>query len=92
MVRAVATMPRRWPVEVLLALPPEEVRRRVPAAYGTLEPAAGGTTWRCQDDDLDGVARFLIGLGCRLRVHQPPQLREALRRIAREIATVTDGA
>ena len=75
-----------------LALPPEEARRRVPTAYGTLEPSGGGTTWRCQADDLDGVARFLISLGCRLHVHQPPQLREALRRIAREIAAVTDGA
>lgn len=91
-VRAIATMPGRWPVEVALALPPEEARRRVPPAYGTLEPTAGGAIWRCRDDDLDGVARFLIGLGCRLRVQHPPELREALRRAAREIATVADGA
>jgi len=35
-------------------------------------------------------SRFLIGLGCAFRVRQPAELREALRRLAAEIAHMAD--
>ena len=91
-VRSIATMPGRWAVEVLLGLPGEEARRRVPPAYGTLEAAPDGTLFRCRFDDLDGLARYLVGLGCPLVVRQPAELRDAFRRLASEIAATADAA
>ncbi len=91
-IRAIATMPGRWPVEVALGLTMEEARRRVPAAFGTLEPAPYGVIFRCRYDDLDGLARYFVGLGCPLTVHQPAELRAALGRLAREIAAMANGA
>ncbi len=89
-VRSIATMPGRWAVEVLLELPREEAHRRVPPAYGTLEAVPDGTLFRCRFDDLDGLARYLVGLGCPLVVRQPPELRDALRRLASEIAATAE--
>jgi predicted DNA-binding transcriptional regulator YafY len=91
-VRSIATMPGRWAVEVLLDLPLEEARRRVPAAYGTLDGIPDGTLFRCRHDDLDGLARYLVGLGCPLVVRQPAELRAALRRLAATIAAAADAA
>ncbi len=71
-VRSIATMPGRWAVEVLLGLPREEAHRRVPPAYGTLEAVPDGTLFRCRFDDLDGLARYLVGLGCPWSSGSPP--------------------
>ena len=61
-------------------------RQRVPAAMATLEPAPGGVVLRCYAENLDWIARFLVGLSFPMVVRRPPELREALRRLAAEIA------
>jgi len=90
-VRSIAAMPGRWDVEVELGLSPEEAARRLPAAFGAWSPAANrGVDFRCRADDLDAVARMLVGFGCRFAVQRPPELREALRRLADEVAVLAD--
>ena len=87
-VRSLATMPGIWTVEVLLGLTLDEARRRIPAAFATLEQAATGVLFRCHYDDLDQLARYLVSLGCALAVREPPELREAFRRLALELAQI----
>jgi len=79
-----------WPIEVALRLPPAEARRRITRIHVDLEPHPDGVIVRGRVDDLDALARFLIGLGCAFRVRQPAELREALRRLAAEIAHMAD--
>jgi hypothetical protein len=60
----------------------------------SLEEVGGGVLLRSTAPDLGGMARVLSGLVCPFVVLWPPELREALRRHAREIAALaerTDG-
>jgi predicted DNA-binding transcriptional regulator YafY len=89
-VRSLANAPATWSVEVLLEAALEEVRECVPASMATLDPAEGGVLFRCQVQDLDWLAHFLAGLNVPLVVLRPPQLRDALRRLAAQIAALAE--
>ena len=71
---------------MLLETTLDQARQRVPAAMATLEAAPGGVLLRCHVENLDWVARFLVGLGFRMLVRRPQELRDALGRLAEEIA------
>ena len=91
--RALATMPRALPVEVLLETTLDEARRLVPAVFATLEETPRGVRMRVQlqdPQDLGRLAHFLAELGCPLVVHQPPELRDELRQLARHAAWLAD--
>jgi len=79
-------------VEVWLGLDFEEAQRTVPPGYGSLEPAADGVLLRSQINDVGWFASFLLGLGCALKVHEPDELRAALKRVARGMRRVADNA
>lgn len=79
-------------VEVVLGLSLEEARQNVPPGDSTLESTAEGVVIHMRATDLDGFARFLLGLGCPLAVRQPRELKAALRRAAQEIMQVADRA
>jgi predicted DNA-binding transcriptional regulator YafY len=82
--------PGRWMVMITLALPIEEARRIVPPGYGSLRAADGGTRFEGRFNQLDWLARWLVSLGCRFTVHDPPELRDELRHLAREIAALAE--
>jgi predicted DNA-binding transcriptional regulator YafY len=84
--QSIATAPGVWSVEALLELSPQQARSRVSPTLGTLEQRRDGMLLRLSADDLNWAARYLVGLDCRFKVHQPPQLREALGRLASELA------
>ena len=90
--RAMAAFPGRWAVAVALDLSPEQARASVLAPYGTMEAlaAGAGTIFRGRFDDLNGVARWLVSIGCAFVVHEPAELREALRQLAGTIAATAD--
>ncbi|HEY8602440.1 MAG TPA: YafY family protein [Thermomicrobiales bacterium] len=90
--RAMAEFPGRWAVTVALDLPLDRARASVLAPYGTLEvaPAGDETIFRGRFDNLDGVARWLVSVGCGFVVREPAELREALRRLAGTIAATAD--
>ncbi|HZO74379.1 MAG TPA: YafY family protein [Ktedonobacteraceae bacterium] len=88
--RSLATMPATWLVEVLLEIPLEQARQRVSPALGTLEQVPEGVILRCYAADLDWIPRLLVGLGCPLVVLQPPELRDALRKLAEEVRVIAD--
>jgi predicted DNA-binding transcriptional regulator YafY len=89
-VQSLANAPGAWAVEVLLDTTLALARQCVPAAMATLEPTPDGVLLRCHVENLDWVARFLVGLGFRMQVRQPTELRDALRRLAAEIAEMAD--
>ena len=83
----------RWSVEVLLETTPDEAREQVPRMGVSLEAVSGepgAVIMRSSTSDLGWMARVLAGLSFPFVVRNPPELREALRRHAREIAALAD--
>jgi predicted DNA-binding transcriptional regulator YafY len=78
--------PRTWSAEVLLDLTPEAARAAILPEYGMLEPTPTGVLFRCQVDSLERLAWHLLGLSCGLIVRGPPELIEALERLAARAA------
>jgi predicted DNA-binding transcriptional regulator YafY len=83
--RALATVPRPWPVEVVLETTLDDARDRVSPAVALLQATPEGVVLRCDTENLAWMARYLARLGCPLLVHRPPELRAALRQHADEI-------
>ena len=84
--RSLAQVPWPWEVEVLLALPIEEARRRVPGTLAELVEEEDGTALRMRVSSLDWAASLLAGLGCPFRVRRPEELRESVRALAERLA------
>ncbi|WP_432991293.1 helix-turn-helix transcriptional regulator [Dactylosporangium sp. CA-233914] len=83
---ALAAVPYRHEVEVLLHADPAEVRRRVPATVATVTPAeGGGVRLVCRAEHLDGMARMLAGLGWDFTVVRPAQLRDEIAKLGRHL-------
>jgi predicted DNA-binding transcriptional regulator YafY len=84
--RSLAQVPWPWEVEVLLELPIDEARRRVPGTLAELVEDEGGTLLRMRVTSLDWAASRLAGLGCALHVRQPEELRESVHALAARLA------
>jgi predicted DNA-binding transcriptional regulator YafY len=84
--RSLASARYDWSAEVLLEAPLELARLRVPPVVATLEEAPGGVVLRAGTDSLDWLARFLVSLDLPFVVRRPPELRDALRRLASRVA------
>jgi predicted DNA-binding transcriptional regulator YafY len=84
--QSLATIPFGWPIEVLLELSLEEAQRRIAPDLGTLEVARGGVILRTQADALEWMARLLVQLDCGFRILHPPELRAAVRQLARHVS------
>ena len=84
--RSLAQVPWPWEVEVLLELPIDEARRRVPGTLAELVEEKGGTLLRMRVTSLDWAASRLAGLGCALHVRQPEELRESVHALAARLA------
>jgi len=83
---ALAAVPSVWRVEVWLGTTIAEVLRysSMPRPYFT--EVADGCVLRTNVEELGEMARYLAGLDCPLRIQQPAELRELLRRHALRIA------
>jgi predicted DNA-binding transcriptional regulator YafY len=84
--RSLARVPWPWEVEVVLEVPLEEARRRVPATLAELAADNGGTALTMRVTSLDWAASFLAGLGCAFRVRRPEELRTSVRELAERLA------
>jgi predicted DNA-binding transcriptional regulator YafY len=85
--RAMATLPRAIPIEVLFHADIERVRRELFGGMGGVpEPCAEGVLLRGSADDLEWCARELMRLPFRFEVRSPDSLRRTIGRIAGEIA------
>ena len=88
--RSIAMTPGNWLVDVLLETTLEEAQQVVPPALATLEQAPNGVVLRCYVNNLDWIAHFLAGLQCSMVIHQPPELREAMLRLAQKITEIAN--
>ncbi len=83
-----AAWPDNWLVEALIDAPLADVYRATPSSFATLEDTPDGVLLRAYVGDLDDAARLLIGLCLPFRVREPPELLDALRRLAGEIGDI----
>jgi predicted DNA-binding transcriptional regulator YafY len=89
--QGIGRAPGTWQAEVLLKLTLEEAQQRVPASLGLLEQSEEGVLFRSSFGNLNRLAAFLVELGCPLEVRQPPELLEALRRLAEHVSRLAYG-
>lgn len=79
---SIVRKPGLWLTEVLLFTSLEGARRLIPPATAMLEEAEGRIKMTCYTGDLDEYARLLVGLDCPLVILSPPELHQALHRLA----------
>src|SRR5579872_1887457 len=72
----------RWHIEVEFQAPLYTVQQKIPASYGTLSATPNGALFQCQYDDVESHARYLMSLNLPFVIHNPPELRDALLRLA----------
>jgi predicted DNA-binding transcriptional regulator YafY len=77
--RSLGSVPRRWPVEVLLQTTMAEARRWIAPEVAVLEAENDGLVLRCYTDDLPWLARLLASIGCPLTVRRPSELKAAIQ-------------
>jgi predicted DNA-binding transcriptional regulator YafY len=84
--RSLAQVPWPWELDVLLELPLEDARRRVPGTLAELSEENGLTALRMRVSSLDWAASLLAGLGCPFRVRAPDELRESVAALSERLA------
>lgn len=77
-----AAMPDRWMVEVILDTTLEQALRVIPRGMGVLIAEPAGVLLRTGSNDIDWLARYLVGTGFPMTIIQPPELRTAFERLA----------
>jgi predicted DNA-binding transcriptional regulator YafY len=81
--RSIAEKPNRYEAVVTLHAPLEEVSRRVPRHWGSLEAIdSRSCRYTTGDDDLGWLAMRIAMLGVDFEVDDPPQLVDQLRELA----------
>ncbi|MEV5569335.1 YafY family protein [Spirillospora sp. NPDC052269] len=78
--------PYRWQVEVMIHGPLDAIARRLPNSGVTLTPRPDGVLMRVQEERLDGMAHMLASLEWPFTIHQPDELRGALKNLADRLA------
>jgi predicted DNA-binding transcriptional regulator YafY len=66
---------------------PEEVRAKIGPTTGRLESNGGRCRLTASSDDFDYEARYLAGVGVPFTVVEPPELTEAVLRLAKQLET-----
>lgn len=83
---AISTAPYRHRVVVALHAPFEEARRRVAPSVGVVSPAAGGeATVTLGTDEFAWLAGYLVDLDLGFEVLEPPELRQYLVDLGRQL-------
>ena len=85
---ALARVPWRVQVEVVLALPIASARMRVPATLAELADDGDATRLTMGAASLDWAASFLAGLGCDFRIVEPAELRDSVRTLGERLLTL----
>lgn len=88
--RALAQIPGAHEVEVVLETTLARASRVISPTFGRLEEVEGGVLFKCQIDDLDSIAHFLIGFGWPITIRKPDELRAAFARLARELLALAE--
>jgi predicted DNA-binding transcriptional regulator YafY len=82
---SLANTPGHWAIEVLLQTTMTRAQQLIPPALATLTETPQGIELTCYIQELDWFAHFLAGLDCPWQVRRPPELREALQKLAARV-------
>lgn len=63
----------------------QTVQQKISSLYGTLTPTPTGVLLQEQNDNVEGMARYLMALNMPFIVHNPPELRDAMRRLGERL-------
>lgn len=88
--RAIARTPGRWEVIVQLETSMERAQQLVSPSFALLEPREGGVLMHCYVQQLDWLARMLLGFDCPLTIIAPEEMRVAMREIALRALELAD--
>ena len=77
-----------WHITVEFQTTLYTVQQKIPEAYGTLTETPTGVLFQCDTDDIDYIARYLMALNLPFVMHNPPELRDALLRLADQITQI----
>jgi predicted DNA-binding transcriptional regulator YafY len=77
-----------WQARVLLHADLETASDHIARTVGILEAMGGATLLRFGADELEWMARFLVGLPFDAQVLDPPELREAMRALGRRVQSI----
>jgi predicted DNA-binding transcriptional regulator YafY len=81
--QSIAERPNRFEAVVTLHAGVEEVKSRIPAYWGTIDPVDAHTCrYKTGDDDLSWLALRIAMLGVDFEVQEPPELIEHVRALA----------
>jgi len=84
--RRISSAPSRFEARVTVHAPAAEIASRLPSYWGRLQPIdAHSCEYRAGDDDLGWLAMRITMLGVDFEVHEPPELIEHLRELARRL-------
>lgn len=72
----------RWSIRVEFFADLRTVQQKIPAQYGPLTVTDTGVLLSSHHDDLASTAHFLLALNLPFVVHEPAELRDALRALA----------
>ncbi len=87
--RSISAAPSRFEARVTVYASAAEIASRLPPYWGTFEPIdAHSCEYRAGDDDLGWLAMRIAMLGVDVEVHEPPELIEHLRALARRLRHV----
>jgi predicted DNA-binding transcriptional regulator YafY len=78
LVRAIATLPRAFAIEVLLKTDLASARAHLFAEAGVFEQSDEGVVIHAQSDELDWFARQLAGMPFDFEIRHPPELHAAV--------------
>jgi predicted DNA-binding transcriptional regulator YafY len=89
-----ASQSTHWKVQVMLQAPMTFLQTRVTQDVAALEQVEGGVlmTVYTERDSLDWCARYLVNLNCPFQIIQPPEMYDALRRLADRILQIAEAA
>jgi predicted DNA-binding transcriptional regulator YafY len=90
--QTIRAAPMRYEARVTVRAAADEVAGHFPAYWGTIEPIDADTCeYRTGDDDLWWLAVRVAAIGVDFEVHEPPELVEHLRAMARRLERATAG-
>jgi predicted DNA-binding transcriptional regulator YafY len=77
-----------WDFEVEFQAALYTVQQKIPSSYGSLKATPTGILFEGRSDNLDHTARYLMALNLPFVIHNPPELREALLRLAEQMTQI----
>jgi predicted DNA-binding transcriptional regulator YafY len=83
---SLAAVPWGHEVEVVLDLPLDDARRRLPPTLATVIESDKGTLLKMQVGSLEWMAGVLAGLGCEFEIRSPDELRDHVSELALRLA------